>query len=71
MFKKNPKYRLIFLIFIIVILITDSVMNFYQYREAKEGMKLTGGILFGAMALFFIDELYTHIKNQKRINRGA
>ncbi len=71
MFKKNPKHRLIFLIFIIVVLTIDAVMNFYQYREEKEGMKLTGGILFGAMALFFINELYTFIKNQKRINSGA
>ncbi len=71
MFKKNPAYRLIFLIFIILVLIADSVLNFIQYQETKEGMKLTGGILFSLMTIFFADELYRFIKNKKRIKEGT
>lgn len=71
MFKKNPKHRLLFLVFMILVLVTDSVLNFIQYAEAGKGMKLTGGILFGGMAVFFIDELIALIKNNKRINEGA
>ncbi|HRI25882.1 MAG TPA: hypothetical protein PLZ45_14485 [Ferruginibacter sp.] len=71
MFKKNPRHRLIFLIFMILVLVADSVMNFLEYAETHKGMKLTGGIVFGAMAIFFIDELVTFYKNKKSINRGA
>ncbi len=71
MFKKNPKHRLLFLVFMILVLVTDSVLNFLQYAETSKGMKLTSGIFFGAMAVFFIDELIALLKNNKRINEGA
>lgn len=71
MFKKNPKHRQIFLIFFIVVMIINSVMSFYQFADTKEGMKLTGGILFGVMAIIFIDDLYQLIKEQKRIKEEA
>ncbi len=68
---KNKKYRQVYLALGTVVLATGSALNFYEYAEENEGMKLTGGILFGVMAIFFGIDLYEFIKNKKSINSGA
>ena len=68
MFKQNSKYRLQFLIFFVVLLVIFTVMNFIDYVEKKDGMKLTGGIVFGVLALVYTHDLYEFLKNKKRIN---
>ena len=72
MFKQNSKYRFLFLIVMLVLLTFVSVMNFYNFYEKKDGMKMMGGIVFGVMAIVYAFRLYGFIKNNKNINsRGV
>ena len=72
MFKQNSKYRFLFLIVMLVLLTFVSVMNFYNFYEKKDGMKMIMGIVFGVMAIDYAFRLYGFIKNNKNINsRGV
>ena len=71
MFKKDSKYRLPFLIFMVLVHVLLSIMNFMEYNEDKRGMSLTGGIVFGLMAIFWADDFYQSYKNKKSINSNG
>ena len=64
MFKPNSKYRLHYLIVTVVLLIMVTVFNFYDFYEKKDGMKMIGGIVFGLMTIFQVEELYVFIRNK-------
>lgn len=64
MFKQNSKYRLIYLILALLVFALGSSLAFYDYAQKKEGIRLIGGIVFGLMAIFQVDDLYTFIKNK-------
>jgi hypothetical protein len=64
MFKPNSKYRLHFLILVLVVFILGSISAFYDYAEKKEGMRLIGGIAFGLMSIFYFFDVYEFIKNK-------
>jgi len=69
MFSKNPTYRLIFLAVTTGLFVLVSVFNFFDYADTGKGMKLTGGILFGVMAIFYAVDLYDFVS--KKSNKGA
>ncbi len=71
MFKQNSKYRLHFLIVMFVLLVIVTVLNFYDFYEKNDWMKMMGGIIFGVMAIVYAFRLYEFIKNKKIINSGA
>lgn len=71
MLRQNKKYRPVYLALGTLVLAIGSALNFYGFAEEREGMKLTGGILFGVMAIIFGIDLYGFIKNKKSINSGA
>jgi hypothetical protein len=58
MFKQNSKYRLVYLILAFAVFAFGSALAFYDYYDAKQGMKLFGGIVFGLMTIFQGRELY-------------
>lgn len=70
MFKQNSKYRLTFLILTTVVFVLGSVMNFYEFSEKKDGMKMAGGIVFGVMAVVYVSDLYEFIKIKKALIAG-
>ncbi len=66
MFRHNSKYRLIYLIFILLFSALYSGYSFYKYAaNIDKGISLIGGVVFGLMIVFQIDELYGFIKNKK------
>jgi len=70
MLKQNSKYRFPFLILMFVLLVTVTVMNFYDFCEEKDRMKMMGGIVFGIMAIGYANDLYKFIKNKKALTAG-
>ena len=48
-----------------VAFISGSVMWLYKYSEEGMKMDLFGGIVFGFLAVFGIEELYSFYKNRK------
>ena len=61
------KYRLQLLIFSVGALFLASASAFYQFYKFKDGMNMTGGILFGIFAAFQAGELYAFVKNKKSV----
>lgn len=68
MFKKNSKYRGVYLILAFVVFVFGSAMAFYDFFVAKDGMRLFGGIMFAIMAVFQAEDLYVFYKNRRSIN---
>ena len=68
MFKQKSKYRFHFLVLMFVGLVFVTVLNFHDFYEKKDGMKMIGGIVFGLMAIVYGFDLYKFIKNKKSIN---
>lgn len=73
MFKRDSKYKLIFLILKAFIFTYLSVNGFYAFanNHSDKGMKMIGGIIFGIAAIFFSVEVYNFLKNNKSIKSGA
>jgi hypothetical protein len=71
MLKQNKKYKPVFLLLGTLFFAIYSGLNFYGFAIKNEGMKLTGGILFGVMAIIYAVDFYEVIKNNKSINSGA
>ena len=71
MFKPGSKYHGVFLVLFTGLLTFSSAMNFYSFSTSKKGMELTGGIVFGVMAIIYVTDIYEFYKNKKSINRGA
>ena len=72
MFKPDSKYRLVYLIGVVVVFTYQSVRSFYQFSIGEDkGMSLTGGIVFGVMAMVYGHDQYEFINNKKSINSGA
>lgn len=67
MFKQNKKYRPFFLLLATLVFAINTVLNFYGFATKNEGMKLTGGILFGVMTIIYAVDLYGVIKNKKAL----
>ena len=66
MFKQNSKYRIVYLMFALLVFVYSSVYSFYKYTaDIDKGMSLIGGIVYSVMAIFFIDDLYQFIKNRR------
>ena len=72
MFKRDSKYKLIFLILKAFIFTYMSVNGFYAFanNHSDKGMKMIGGILFGVMAIIYIVDLIEFIKNKKALKAG-
>ena len=68
MFKQNSKYRLHILVLLVALLVFESVFNFSDFYQKKDGMRMIGGIVFGVLAIVYAHDLYEFIKNKKRIN---
>ncbi|MFM6925654.1 MAG: hypothetical protein ACKOU7_09160 [Ferruginibacter sp.] len=68
MFRQNGKYRIIYLTLAVLVFALGSVFAFYDFSEKKDGMRLFGGIVFGLMAIFQVDELYAFIKKRNRVS---
>jgi pilus assembly protein TadC len=63
------KYRLPFLIFVIVVFIYLTVRSFYNFSIGEDkGMSMIGGILYAGAIIYYAIDLYEFIKNKKRIN---
>mgnify|MGYP000990147553 FL=1 len=71
MFKQNSKYRLRYLIVMFVLLITSTVLNFYDFYERKNGMSMIGGIVFGLIMIAHGFNIFELIRNKKRINSSG
>ena len=68
------KYRLPYLIFVLVVFTYLTVRSFYNFSIGEDkGMSMIGGILFGVMAIFNVEDLYVFIKNKKseRLNSAV
>jgi hypothetical protein len=66
MFTQNSKYMLIYLILALLLFAFESVYCFCKYAvDIDKGMSLIGGIIFGLMSIFQVDEMYSFIKNKK------
>lgn len=61
-YKKNQQG---YLIAKAVAFIIGSVMWLYRYSEDAMKMDLFGGVVFGVLAVFGIEELYLFYKNRK------
>ena len=63
------KYRLPFLIFVIVVFTYLIVLSFYNFSIGEDkGMSMIGGILYAGAIIYYAIDLYEFIKNKKRIN---
>ena len=63
------KYRLPFLIFVIVVFTYLTVRSFYNFSIGEDkGMSMIGGILYAGAIIYYAIDLYEFIKNKKRIN---
>jgi|APGre2960657404_1045060.scaffolds.fasta_scaffold40947_4 pilus assembly protein TadC len=63
------KYRLPFLIFVIVLFTYLTVRSFYNFSIGNDkGMSMIGGILYAGAIIYYAIDLYEFIKNKKRIN---
>lgn len=63
------KYRLPFLIFVIVVFTFLTVRSFYNFSIGEDkGMSMIGGILYAGAIIYYAIDLYEFIKNKKRIN---
>ncbi|HQW85172.1 MAG TPA: hypothetical protein PK987_11940 [Ferruginibacter sp.] len=61
-------YKIICLIITPVVFAFESVYNFSLFYKYKEGMSMIGGIVFGAMFLFYSNDLYEYFFEKKSIN---
>ena len=68
MFKKDSKYRLHYLIVMIVLSAMVTIFKFYDFYEKKNGMSMIGGIVFGLMMIVYVFDLFEFFKNKKCIN---
>ena len=71
MFKPNSKYRLPFLIIMVIGHVFLSIINFMEFNQSEKRIELIGGIVFGMMAIFWAMDLYEFIKNKKSINSNG
>ena len=71
MFKQDSKYRLHFLIIMVVAHVFLSIINFMEFDQSNKRIEMIGGIVFGGMAIFWAIDLYEFLKNKKSINSNG
>ncbi|MGB4774755.1 MAG: hypothetical protein WBP45_06270 [Daejeonella sp.] len=72
MFKQNSKYRLLFLILVVLVFGYQSVNGFYKFanNDSDQGMRMIFGIVFGMMTIIYTVDLIAFIKSKKALKQG-
>jgi hypothetical protein len=72
MFKKNSKYRMLFLILGVLLFGYQSANGFYKFTNnySDKGMGMIGGIAFGVLSIIYFVDLIAFIKSKKALKSG-